>query len=138
MNEWQSKLKGGQGLEELLADGTYDERDLSAWISDKLTELRIPKNLVVKRSRLNQTFAYQIMAGTRNASRDKLIQLAFGMGLEPEEASELLMHGGACALRTNNRRDVIIGYCLHHKMDVATCDDKLWDHHQPTLTACSR
>ena len=71
------------------------------------------KNVVVRRSRLNQTFAYQIMAGMRHPSRDKLVQLCFGMRLDEEKASELLERGDCAALRPFVRRDVIIAFCLN-------------------------
>ena len=92
------------------------------------------KNLVVRRSRLNQTFAYQIMAGMRHPSRDKLIQLCFGMRLNQDEANELLERGGMSALRPYNERDVIIGFCLDRYLEVSVCDDLLWGLQKQTVT----
>ena len=86
-------------LDEVLAHAFLDERDLSAWARDSMAASGMPRNEAIHRSRLNQTFAYQILAGTRHASRDKLLQLAFGMRLDIRDASELLERGGACRLR---------------------------------------
>lgn len=134
---WYFITKEDGDLSQVLASAALDERTFSQWISDTLEERGLQKNSVVRSSRLNQTFAYQIMAGTRNASRDKLIQLAFGMGLDIDEASDLLERGGTSALRPSCRRDVVIAFCLHNQLGVATCDDLLWGLGEHTLISAN-
>lgn len=120
-------------LDEVLSRAALDERDLSAWARDRMATAGVPRNDAIHRSRLNQTFAYQILAGTRHASRDKLLQLAFGMQLGIHDASELLERGGACRLRPDCRRDLIVAYALHHGTGVEQCDDLLWEHGERTI-----
>ncbi len=120
-------------LDEVLSRAALDERDLSAWARDRMATAGVPRNDAIHRSRLNQTFAYQILAGTRHASRDKLLQLAFGMQLGIRDASELLERGGACRLRPDCRRDLIVAYALHHGTGVEQCDDLLWEHGERTI-----
>ena len=132
--DWDIVQEGGRTLQEVLAASALDSRSFSEWITDELQRRGIKKNLVVRRSRLNQTFAYQIMAGMRNPSRDKLIQLCFGLRLDETEASELLERGGASALRPYLRRDVIVAFCLNRHLEVSACDDLLWGLGEPTVT----
>lgn len=120
-------------LDEVLSHAALDERDLSSWAQDRMAADGVPRNDAIHRSRLNQTFAYQILAGTRHASRDKLLQFAFGMQLGIRDASELLERGGACRLRPDCRRDLIVAYALHHGMGVEQCDDLLWEHGELTI-----
>lgn len=120
-------------LDEVLQCAALDERDLSAWARDRMAASGMPRNDAIHRSRLNQTFAYQILAGTRRASRDKLLQLAFGMQLGIRDTSELLERGGACRLRPDCRRDLIVAYALHHGMGIEQCDDLLWAHGERTI-----
>jgi hypothetical protein len=133
-NQWQFMREDAGTLRDVLAKASLDERPFSAWISAQLAERGLKKNIVVRRSRLNQTFAYQIMAGMRHPSRDKLVQLCFGMRLNEAEASELLERGGASALRPYDRRDVIIAFCLNRHLEISACDDLLWGLDEPTLT----
>lgn len=130
---WETIAADGRALQETLAAAPIDERSFSAWIGDELARRGMKKNLVVRRSRLNQTFAYQIMAGMRKPSRDKLIQLCFGMRLKAGEASELLERGGVSALRPYDRRDVIIAFCLTRGLDLSVCDDLLWSMDEQTV-----
>lgn len=120
-------------LDEVLQCAALDERDLSAWARDRMAASGMPRNDAIHRSRLNQTFAYQILAGTRRALRDKLLQLAFGMQLGIRDTSELLERGGMCRLRPDRRRDIIVAFALHHGMGVEQCDDLLWEHGERTI-----
>ncbi len=119
--------------DEALARVEVDERPLKAWLGDMLSSYGLDRSTVIRKSRLNQTFAYQIFAGSRRPSRDKLIQLAFGMGLGVDEACELLERGGANALRGTCARDVVIAFCLSRGFDISACDDLLWSLGQQTL-----
>ena len=118
---------------EALACARTDERSLSTWLLDLVRAKGIDRMSVIRRARLNQTFGYQIFAGDRRASRDKLIQLAFGLELGVEGACELLERGGTNALLPTCRRDVVIAFCLAHGLDVGACDDALWDAGEQTL-----
>ena len=131
-NAW-GKLMGRSSVAEALAACDADETPFAEWLADALAKSGRPRNEVIRDSRLNQTFAYQIMAGTRRASRDKLIQLAFGLRLGLDAASELLMRGGVNPLSCTNRRDVVMAWCLEHRLSVAECDDLLWAAGEQTL-----
>ncbi len=133
-DRWQIVQRAGDTLQDVLASAELDDRSFSEWITDELARRGMKKNIVVRRSRLNQTFAYQIMAGMRHPSRDKLIQLAFGMRLNETEACELLERGGSAALLPHNRRDVIVAFCLNHGMEISACDDLLWNLGEETFT----
>jgi len=133
-NRWQIVREGSATLEDVLASAELDDRPFSKWVSEELASRGLKKNVVVRRSRLNQTFAYQIMAGMRHPSRDKLVQLCFGMRLDEEKASELLERGDCAALRPFVRRDVIIAFCLNRGMEISACDDLLWGLGEKTVT----
>lgn len=127
------ELMRGADLDKVLSRAPLDERGLAPWASERMAAEDMPRNEAIHRSRLNQTFAYQILAGTRHASRDKLIQLAFGMRLDIPDTSELLERGGVCRLRPDCRRDLIVAYALHHGMGVEQCNDLLWEHGERTI-----
>lgn len=130
--DWALVLQGDD-IERILSSADTSSCELPEWIEQKLDERGIKRNMVVRRSRLNQTYAYQIMAGLRRASRDKLMQICFGMGLDVDDACELLEVGHVNRLNPTNRRDIIIAYCLDRGLDVSECDDLLWRYGEATL-----
>ena len=126
-------IGGDVALEEALALVREDTRTAGAWATDYISAHGMSRAEVIRMSRLNQTFGYQILSDMRNPSRDKLIQLAFGMGLDAAGCSELLERGGVNALTPRSRRDVVIAYCLERTTGVAACDDVLWGLGEQTL-----
>ena len=133
MDEVWDKLMRKESAAEALAACEPDEQSFADWLAGALAKCGRARNEVIYASRLNQTFAYQIMAGTRHASRDKLIQLAFGLRLRFDEASELLVRGGVNPFVPSCRRDVAIAWCLERGLSVAECDDVLWAAGERTL-----
>ena len=133
--DWDFIKAGACSLGDALARAGNDVRPAGVWAAGLIAARGLGRSEVIRRSRLNQTFAYQILSDARHASRDKLIQLAFGMALGIDECCELLERGGVNALSTCSRRDVVIAYCLDRGLDVATCDDILWDLGERTLVS---
>ena len=132
MATWEF-VERAASADEALAWVVEDPRPLHEWLCERIEASGQVKRSVIHRSRLNQTFAYQILLGQRHPSRDKLLQLSFGLGLAIGECSEMLERGGHNALRPTCRRDVIIAYCLHNGLGIDSCDDLLWDAGERTL-----
>ena len=134
MADWEF-VRRAASADEALAQVLEDRRPLHEWLSERIEEEGLVKRPVIRRSRLNQPFAYQILSGQRNPSRDKLVQLSFGLGLSIDECSEMLERGGHSALQPSSRRDVIIAYCLHNGLGIDECDDLLWDVGERTVVS---
>ncbi len=89
-------------------------------LCDYLDELRRDSGLSVgqisQQSNIDRTYLHQILNGTRNPSRDKLLQLAFGLGLDEERTQEMLKAAQKSPLYSRIMRDAAILKCLHdHK-----------------------
>ena len=63
---------------------------------------------LIKLSGIEKSYYYQIMKGTRNPSRNKLLALAIGAGLSLRETNRALELAGLAPLYPKNRRDIII------------------------------
>ena len=84
-------------------DGYIKEHDLAApSLSDYLKQLLQEKGLersrVVRMADLNETFGYQIFTGSRNPSRNKVLQIAFAMALSMKETNRALTAAGVSVL----------------------------------------
>lgn len=126
-----------EGLDEgwdLVRNGSLDDalsavvesgHTLASYLTRKMVSRRLTRSEVARDAHLNPTYSYQILAGTRSPSRDKIIQSCFGLHLTPEEACEALELGGANRLSRNSRRDVTIAYYLAHGGGLAECSERL-------------
>lgn len=120
---------------EAVTDGDYPQEGFVSWVRTLIDGRGLSRVDIIKASHLNPTFGYQILSGTRNASRDKLLQLSFGMGLDIDEASHMLELREFARLRPDRRRDAVIGWHLAHGRSLAECDDLLWRLGEDTVVA---
>ena len=125
MDQWDFLQTEGHDLKTALAHAPLDSRSFSEWSNELVITIGISKSDAIRRASLNPTFAYQIFAGQRLAKRDKLIQLAFGFGLDIPTTSEFLERAGTNALSPRSSRDVAIAFCRLHNLSVPECDEML-------------
>ena len=98
---------------------------LTEYLEKLLKDKNLKKSDVIHASNLDKTYAYQIFDGKRKPSRDKLLQLAFGFGLNVEETQNLLKIAREAVLYPRVKRDVFILAALHNKFNLTDCDEML-------------
>ena len=91
----------------------------------------IPEH-VISHAQIDRTYGHQLFNGTRKPSRDKVIQLAFGLGLDVEETQQLLRSASKSALYPRVRRDAVIIYALKEHWRMMDVQEAL-DRYQLTL-----
>jgi hypothetical protein len=86
------------------------------YIGDICQQKGLVPEQVIKRADIERTYGHQLFNGTRRPSRDKVLQLAFGLQLDVEGAQKLLQIAQKSPLYPKIKRDAAILYCLtHHK-----------------------
>lgn len=88
---------------------------------------------IIKRANIERSFGHQIFRGSRNPSRDTVLQLAFGFEADVETAQELLKFARMSALYPRMKRDAAIIYCLHHHFSVMETQQVLYEMGLPLL-----
>lgn len=98
---------------------------LSEYLYEKMNKYSVtPRDLVV-RTNISQPHIYQILSGTRGASREKLIAMAIGIGLDLDETQRLLTLGQCGTLYPKVRRDAAIICCIKEHMDIYEANECL-------------
>ncbi|MGN0171995.1 MAG: XRE family transcriptional regulator [Acutalibacteraceae bacterium] len=96
-------------------------------------EKHLVKSQVIKRAELNEIYGYQIFSGKRMPSRDTLLSICIGMGLNTEETQETLKIAGFAPLYPKNKRDSIILFGIENKQNVCAVNSSLFENHEDTL-----
>ena len=107
-------------LSEITDINDYIEKNSEEFINVKLSEylkeLIRSRNMetseVIKNTGLNRIYAYQILEGGKNPSRDKLIAFSFGMKLNFTETQKLLKTACMRPLYARDERDAIIIFAV--------------------------
>ena len=92
-----------------------------------LKEKKLKKIDVINKSGLNKVYAYQIFAGIRKPSRDKLLALAYAMKLSYKECQQLLHLANVSGLYIKNRRDSAIIFGLMRGLSVLDINELLYE-----------
>lgn len=103
------------------------------YISRLCEELEQVPEQVIKQSAIERTYGHQLFNGTRKPSRDKVIQLIFGLGLDVENAQKLLMIADKSRLYPRIKRDAAILYCIKHHIGIVDTQNMLYDLGEPLL-----
>ncbi len=107
---------------------------LAEYLELLLNEKKLKKSDVIKKSNIDKNYAYQIFNGNKNnPSRDKMIMLSIGMGLNVLETRKLLKIAKASDLYPRNPRDSVIIYCLNKGSDLIEVNELLSDYNLELL-----
>lgn len=116
-----------------LSSANPSKRSLAEYLQQLLDEKGLERSKVVRDAGLNDTFGYQIFKGTRKASRDKVLQLAFAMHLGLRETDRLLQAAGANELYCKNRRDAIIIFAVQKGYTLQKANEELYRFVEETI-----
>lgn len=108
-------------------------RTLAEYLQQLLDKHGLERATVVREANLNPTFGYQIFTGARQASRNKVLQIAFAMQLDLQETNRLLQAAGVNGLYCKDRRDAIIIFCLAHSNGLQKTNEVLYDYGEDTI-----
>jgi len=110
---------------------------IDSTLSEYLNRLCADKGLVkadvIRKAEMNDIYAYQIFSGVRMPSRDKLVCLCIGMGLNVFETNQLLKYAGFAALYPKNKRDSVILFGLERGQGICDINQALFDVGARTL-----
>lgn len=84
-------------------------------------------------SKLDRNYIYQIMDGSRQPGRDKIIAIALGAGMTLEECQRALEISREGILYPKSRRDSIIIYAVKNNLSVMDLNKLLEEYKELTL-----
>lgn len=131
--ELLAELLEAPDIDAFLDSYQLGEPSLPDYLNALLAEKNLERAQVVRMANLNETFGYQIFMGTRNPSRNKLLQIAFAMALTLRETNRMLEAGGVSSLYSKSRRDAIIIFCLERGCSLQRVNEELYRFGEETI-----
>jgi len=98
-----------------------------------LKQKGMDKSEVIRASGIQRNYAYQILGGIRNPSRDKVIALALAAGMDLRQAQKSLTLCGTGSLYSRSRRDAILIFCINRGLDVMQANELLVEMEEEPL-----
>lgn len=122
-------LKKSKSIEGYIEANTenFQEISLGEYLNNILIQKQLSKSEAIKKSNLNNIYAYKIFSGERNPERNKLLCLCFGLNMNFDETQRTLKIAGCGALYPRIRRDSIIIFAINEQADLITCNEMLYE-----------
>lgn len=130
-----NKLCGVTSYEEFYTANSHKliEKNFEAIWKDVLSGKKIKKADVIAKADIGYTYFYDILRGEKHPSRDTLIKLCLAMELSSDEAQNVLYTYDWAYLYPNVKRDSIILFAFHNKLNIQQTNSLLESYNQRIL-----
>ena len=129
------ELKNCSDFKRFYKENEYDIKDttVSEYLKKLIEEKGLKRSEIIKKAEMSEVYAYQIISGVRIPEREKLLCLAFGMGLDLEETQKLLKSTGYSQLYVRIPFDCIVIYGICNHLGVVEINELLYEYGEDTL-----
>ncbi len=131
----QSKLLKASSIQDFLAEnkGRLGVPHFHEYIEELCKASGHTRGEVIRRAGIDRTYGHQLFNSRRKPSRDKVIQLAFGLGLDEGGTQRLLQVARKSALYVKDERDAAILFCIENHKSLDETQGLLEDIHATLL-----
>lgn len=118
---------------EKASDDLIQQVPLSQYLSNMLTEKKMSKSDIIRRSGLDRGYVYDILSGKKSPLPNKVLAICFALSLSADETQSLLKSTGYPPLYVRRERDSIILYALEHRLSLTDTNELLYEMNHPLL-----
>lgn len=108
---------------------------LSQYLCALLDKKGLKRSDVVVKTGLDKAYVYEIFAGKKHPSRDKLIIIALGLNFSEAETQRMLRLSGHRALWPKDERDALFLYAIQRRMSLEDVHTELERYRLDPLAA---
>lgn len=117
----------------MAAEEKYSNISFAQYINEQAAKSGISAADLIRKAELQRNYGYQILNGTRNPGRDKVIALGLALNLSLDEVQRALMIAGEGALYPKNSRDSMIIFSINRQLCVSAVNELLFSAGKDTL-----
>ena len=123
--ELEERLKNAEAFDEEMIENNAPPV-LTDVLSKYIDEKKLSKADVIRILNVDRNYGYQMLNGTRNPTRNCLIQIALILKLDTNKISYLLRLAGKSPLYVRNVVDARVFYATKHNMEYYEAVDFIW------------
>ena len=109
-------------------ESEFDEKKFYGFLAALVKESGKSKTKIVDDACISEPYLYDILRGEKRPSRDTVIKLAFGLEVDAETASRLMMLAGYSGFYLRRKRDALLQFALQNNMNIMEAEVLLAKH----------
>jgi DNA-binding phage protein len=123
-----SEIKTDEELESFFEENpiTASSISLHDYLNEIITIKNLSKSHIISNSGLNRIYAYQILQGSKQPTRDKVIALCMGIKMDLSQIQRALTIAGLGILYPKNKRDAIIMFAVNKGIGIMDTNELLY------------
>lgn len=102
-------------------------RTFAEYFQEYLNTHKLSESELIKASQVPRTYAYQILNGSKNPGRSKVLALCIAAGMSYEETQRALLLGNLVKLYPRRKEDSVIIFALEHQLSVQQTNELLYE-----------
>lgn len=106
----------------------------SDFINTEILNRQIPVASLISLSQIQRNYAYQILDGRRNPSRDKVLAICLALNLDFTKTQHALTLSNNSQLYSKRKRDSILIFALEKHLSVQNTNELLFDMNELPLS----
>ena len=106
---------------------------LSSYLKQIIKEKAVKPSEIIRKSRIERTYFYQILNGRKNPGRDKIIAIALALELSLEETQRMLEISKEGVLYAKSKRDSILIFAINRRYSLIDTNELLDQHRESEL-----
>ena len=120
------EIKKANSIEEFWPSVDENYPAVDEYLKGLLEKYDVTVGNLVKRTNIDRVYAYQIIQGKKShPSREKLLAISLGIGLNLDETQHLLRYARVAELYPKNPQDSIIIFAIEHKLSFLDTNELL-------------
>lgn len=112
---------------------SYSNITISDYLNSEIERSKFSKSEIIQKSGIQRNYAYQILQGTKNPGRDKLICLCIALKLDLKQTQKALTIAGEGLLYSKDKRDAIIIFSINKELNVIKVNELLYNMQEKLL-----
>ena len=132
--ELTAELKLTKDIEDYLDFDELAPVSLAEYINELVEEKKTKIADVARKAHMSSSYLYKLGEGKRKSpTRNKALQICFGLGLDIDESNEFLKTAGVGILYPKLGRDSIIMFCLEKGWGIIECEELLEKYNESSI-----
>lgn len=121
-------------IDEFKKEDSFQDINISEYLNELLNTHGLQAKDIIIKLNMERSYAYQILKGRRNPTRNFLIRIAFLCQLSVDETQKLLTVGNRPILYPRNRFDAAVLYFIQHHLNEEELNELLMDIGEDVLS----